>query len=66
MNTSYVNESIRCTVENCKYHSDGKDYCSLGSICVGAHKNNPTDCKCVDCKSFERADKYYLHIQTII
>ncbi len=56
MNTSYVNESIRCTVENCKYHSDDKDYCSLGSICVGAHKNNPTDCKCVDCKSFESAE----------
>ncbi|MDY3929558.1 MAG: DUF1540 domain-containing protein [Clostridia bacterium] len=48
-----ANESIKCTVQQCKHHCNSKDYCSLSSITVGTHELNPTECECTDCKSFE-------------
>lgn len=48
-----INKSIKCTVQQCKYHCDSKDYCSLDCITVGTHEMNPTESKCTDCKSFE-------------
>ena len=37
-----ANESIRCSVVQCKNHCDTKDYCALESITVGTHETNPT------------------------
>lgn len=48
------NQSIKCTVSNCAYHCQDKDYCSLNSIQVGTHETNPTESKCTDCESFQR------------
>lgn len=50
---SQINESIKCTVQQCKYHNGEKDYCSLDCITVGTHESNPTMTECVDCKSFK-------------
>ena len=48
-----ANESIRCSVVQCKNHCDTKDYCALESITVGTHEANPTQKQCTDCMSFE-------------
>ena len=49
---SNANPAIECTVKECKYHCDSKNYCSLDSIMVGTHEQNPTNDQCTDCKSF--------------
>lgn len=46
------NKSIKCTVTQCAYHCQSKDYCSLSSIQVGTHEANPTMIECTDCTSF--------------
>ena len=38
------NESIKCTVEQCKHHACSENYCTLNS--------NPTVAECTDCQSF--------------
>lgn len=48
----HANNSIKCTVQQCKYHCGEQQYCSLDSITVGTHEANPEVCECVDCKSF--------------
>jgi len=48
-----INESIKCVVDQCKYHANTQDYCSLDSITVGTHETNPTMQQCTDCLSFE-------------
>lgn len=53
VDNSHCNQSIHCTVTNCKYHNDTKNYCSLNSITVGTHEPNPTNIACTDCESFE-------------
>lgn len=47
------NPSIECDVKNCAYNCQTENYCSLSSIKVGTHENNPTQCACTDCKSFK-------------
>ena len=47
------NESIKCTINNCKYHCQSENYCSLNEIQVGTHEANPTKKECTDCNSFE-------------
>ena len=32
------NESIKCTVEQCKHHACSENYCTLNSISIGTHK----------------------------
>lgn len=49
-----ANKSIGCTVASCKYHCNSEDYCSLDKVNIGTHESHPTDCQCVDCKSFEK------------
>ena len=49
-----ANKCIACTVQQCAYHCDTADYCSLDRIQVGPHEMNPTDEQCTDCKSFRR------------
>ena len=48
-----ANPSIRCSVEDCRYHCGEVDYCSLDSIKVASHEQNPTEKTSVDCRSFE-------------
>ena len=40
-NNAYCNQSIMCSVTNCKHHNSTKDYCSLEAIKVGTHEANP-------------------------
>ena len=47
------NDSIHCSINNCEYHCQSKDYCSLGEIKVGTHESNPTRVECTDCESFK-------------
>jgi len=49
----YKNECIQCSVYDCKYHCDDESYCSLDSIKVGTHENQPTEVQCTDCESFQ-------------
>ena len=46
------NRCIRCSVQDCKYHHQKENYCSLNEILVAGNVKNPTDENCVDCKSF--------------
>ena len=48
-----ANESIKCTVSQCTYHCEDKNYCSLPCIQVGTHEANPTMDQCTDCQSFK-------------
>lgn len=52
MKSTEANHAIHCTVEDCRYHTGTEDYCSLDCIHVASHEQNPSDEKCVDCKSF--------------
>lgn len=47
------NNNIGCTVENCKYHCNGDNYCSLNAINVGACNCNPKSVDGTCCQSFE-------------
>lgn len=47
------NSSIHCDVTSCKYNMDSEHYCTLDSIRVGTHEQNPTVPECTDCMSFE-------------
>ncbi len=46
------NNSIKCTVTNCAYHSKSQNYCSLPEIQVGCCCGNVTDCEGTECASF--------------
>ena len=52
-NEKSANHCIHCSVRDCKFHSGDENYCSLDSIEVASHEQNPTDERCVDCCSFE-------------
>ena len=47
------NDSIRCSVTQCRHHCQTADYCSLPAIQVGTHEANPTMVECTDCNSFQ-------------
>ena len=51
MNTG--KQPIKCTVQQCTYNDCNQQYCTLDSITVGTHENNPTEMQCTDCKSFK-------------
>ncbi|MEG0307213.1 MAG: DUF1540 domain-containing protein [Clostridium sp.] len=46
------NQSIKCTITNCKNHCCSDDYCTLNQIQVGTHEADPKMVECTDCKSF--------------
>ena len=52
------NQTIRCTVDQCKHHEKTENFCALDSITVGTHEANPTMDQCTDCLSFEKQSKY--------
>ncbi len=49
-----ANKCIECTVQQCAYHCDNANFCSLDRILVGTHESNPTVDECTDCMSFRR------------
>ncbi len=53
MENKNVNSSIECSVQQCEYHCNNKNYCSLDKIMVGTHEQNPTEVQCTDCESFK-------------
>lgn len=55
MDKSHANMSIKCTVDQCAYHCNSQEYCSLDAISVGTHEANPTQQQCTDCMSFKLA-----------
>lgn len=48
-----ANKSIGCTVQQCEFHCQQENYCSLPKIQIGTHEQNPTMCQCTDCQSFK-------------
>lgn len=48
------NDSIMCTVDECKYHYKQEDYCTLNKIEVVKHEGHADSIKCTDCGSFEK------------
>ncbi len=48
-----ANRSIQCTVTSCAHHCGDVQYCSLNTIQVGTHEQNPTMDQCTDCQSFD-------------
>lgn len=47
------NESIQCTVNECKHHCKEDNYCTLNVIKVVKHEPTAKTVKCTDCGSFE-------------
>lgn len=48
-----ANNSIGCTVNECKFHAKEKDYCSLEKIQVVKNSTSPKHETETDCHSFE-------------
>lgn len=57
MDKKTPNRSIECSVSQCEYHCQNQNYCSLDSISVGTHEQNPTVVECTDCESFVSKNK---------
>ncbi|MBC2580918.1 DUF1540 domain-containing protein [Clostridium sp. DJ247] len=51
--TNY-NDSIGCTVFECRFHHKDDNYCTLEKIQVTKHKSRAETTECTDCGSFER------------
>ena len=52
MNSNHINSTIQCSVPTCAYHN-GKDYCTLSQIHVGACEEHTTSCRGTECASFQ-------------
>lgn len=52
-NNCNCNNSIKCSVNNCAYHSTTSGCCSLKSINVGCCGCEPTNCAGTECASFK-------------
>jgi hypothetical protein len=46
------NESIGCTVNECKFHCKNDNYCTLNQINVTKHEPIANTIECTDCGSF--------------
>ena len=53
------NPCIRCSVDECKYHSAQVDYCTLNNIQVGKCDAQATQNRNTDCESFEVKQSTY-------
>lgn len=51
-NNKCKNESIKCSVSQCKHNMVTEDYCCLDCISVGTHEDDPEVPECTDCNSF--------------
>lgn len=54
MDNSNINQSIECSVFQCRYHNENEPYCALNKIKVGTHEDDPSQQECTDCESFEK------------
>lgn len=48
------NDSIGCTVNECKFNDNAQKYCTLSKIQVVKHEATATTPECTDCGSFQR------------
>ncbi len=48
------NQTIRCTVNQCKHHEKAQNLCTLDTITISTHEANPKQEQCTDCMSFEK------------
>jgi hypothetical protein len=48
------NDSIGCTVNECKFHDSTENYCTLEQIKVVKHEPVAKTTECTDCGSFEK------------
>lgn len=48
------NDSIACIVDECKFHCQDDDYCTLDQIKVSKHESLATTVECTDCGSFQK------------
>lgn len=55
VNNAEHNDSIGCTVTECKYHCNDDNYCTLQQIEVTKHESVAKTPECTDCGSFERS-----------
>ncbi len=53
MDNCKANQSIACSVQQCRYHCGSQNYCSLDKIQIGTHEAHPTVVECTDCQSFK-------------
>lgn len=49
------NDSIGCSVSECKFHAKSDRYCTLEQIQVVKHEQMAKDVQCTDCGSFIKA-----------
>lgn len=51
-----VNSCIKCSVTNCAWHAQSRDYCTKDRISVGCcSSTSPTSTDCTECASFVMA-----------
>lgn len=48
------NESIGCSVSECKFHCQEDNYCTLDKINVIKNSSSASTIQCTDCGSFEK------------
>lgn len=48
------NNSIGCTVTECRHHCNEDNYCTLNRIEVVKHESVATSQECTDCGSFKK------------
>lgn len=59
-NNKDKNPSIQCVVEECKYHANNADYCTLDTIKVTSTATNSQTSRDTECGSFiAKADKFF-------
>ncbi|AJA48239.1 hypothetical protein DUF1540 [Clostridium pasteurianum DSM 525 = ATCC 6013] len=56
MNSGH-NNSIGCTVNECKYNDRSDNYCTLQKIEVVKHESIANTVECTDCGSFEKRNQ---------
>lgn len=54
-----INSSIKCQVDECKFHSGSQDYCTLNNILVGKNDARATSVENTDCKSFNAKESTF-------
>jgi len=60
LNNKEKNPSIQCVVEECKYHANNADYCTLDSIRVTSTTKNSQTSEDTECGSFiAKGDKFF-------
>ena len=52
-----ANHSIGCVVNECRYHAENENYCTLEHIQVSKHEAHANAKECTDCSSFEEAKR---------